>query len=77
MSELKKLISMIYHEKQESGSMLCAQHALNSLLRAFAPPDDWTDLLTLHLQKEPMYVLSTKPAVNLLILSIISPVHCA
>lgn len=37
MSELEELVSLIYHEKQESGSMLCAQHALNSLLRAFAP----------------------------------------
>lgn len=27
------LIDMIYHEKQQEGSMLCAQHALNSLLR--------------------------------------------
>ena len=27
------LIQLIYHEKQQEGSMLCAQHALNSLLR--------------------------------------------
>jgi Ataxin-3 len=27
------LLDVIYHEKQEPGSMLCAQHALNSLLR--------------------------------------------
>ncbi|KAJ7924836.1 Josephin-domain-containing protein [Mycena leptocephala] len=31
----------IYHERQEEGSMLCAQHALNSLLQGnfFTPPD--------------------------------------
>lgn len=27
------LIPLIHHEKQEPGSMLCAQHALNSLLQ--------------------------------------------
>jgi ataxin-3 len=27
------LKQVIYHEKQEPGSMLCAQHALNSLLQ--------------------------------------------
>ncbi|KAH9009262.1 Josephin-domain-containing protein [Lactarius hengduanensis] len=33
--------SHVYHEKQESGSMLCVQHALNSLLRVlqFTPSD--------------------------------------
>ena len=35
MAGLEGLASMIYHEKQQSGSMLCAQHALNSLLRMF------------------------------------------
>ncbi|KAH7339919.1 Josephin-domain-containing protein [Rhizoctonia solani] len=31
----------IYHERQEPGSMMCGQHALNSLLRefGFTPPD--------------------------------------
>ncbi|KAJ7770222.1 Josephin-domain-containing protein, partial [Mycena maculata] len=31
----------IYHERQEEGSMMCAQHALNSLLQGnyFSPPD--------------------------------------
>jgi ataxin-3 len=30
---MESLISRIYHEKQQEGSMLCAQHALNSMLR--------------------------------------------
>lgn len=30
---IEDLIPHIYHEKQQEGSMLCAQHALNSLLR--------------------------------------------
>ncbi|KAL0575746.1 hypothetical protein V5O48_006233 [Marasmius crinis-equi] len=33
MSKLDHLTRMIYHEKQQQGSMLCAQHALNNLLR--------------------------------------------
>ncbi|KAF5370893.1 hypothetical protein D9758_002032 [Tetrapyrgos nigripes] len=35
------LIALIYHEKQQAGSMLCAQHALNSLLQGhyFTAPD--------------------------------------
>ena len=33
MAGLEGLASIIYHEKQQQGSMLCAQHALNSLLR--------------------------------------------
>lgn len=33
MASTDDLIPLIYHEKQEPGSMLCAQHALNSLLR--------------------------------------------
>ena len=33
MAGLERLIPYIYHEKQQEGSMLCAQHALNSLLR--------------------------------------------
>jgi len=33
MVGLESLLSLIYHEKQQDGSMLCAQHALNSLLR--------------------------------------------
>ncbi|KAJ7188241.1 Josephin-domain-containing protein [Mycena filopes] len=35
------LESLIYHESQEEGSMLCAQHALNSLLQGsyFTAPD--------------------------------------
>ncbi|KAF8844289.1 Josephin-domain-containing protein [Paxillus ammoniavirescens] len=41
MAGLEGLVSMIYHEKQQSGSMLCAQHALNSLLQGnyFTAPD--------------------------------------
>lgn len=35
MAGLEHLIQLIYHEKQQEGSMLCAQHALNSLLRMF------------------------------------------
>ena len=34
---LEALIPHIYHEKQQEGSMLCAQHALNSLLRTRFP----------------------------------------
>lgn len=33
MAGLENLISSIYHERQQPGSMLCAQHALNNLLR--------------------------------------------
>ena len=33
MNTLAQLVPSIYHERQEEGSMLCAQHALNSLLR--------------------------------------------
>lgn len=33
MAGLDALTAMIYHERQARGSMLCAQHALNSLLR--------------------------------------------
>jgi hypothetical protein len=33
MAGLEHLATQIYHEKQEPGSALCAQHALNSLLR--------------------------------------------
>ncbi|KAF9447499.1 Josephin-domain-containing protein [Macrolepiota fuliginosa MF-IS2] len=41
MAGLEGLVSIIYHEKQQSGSMLCAQHALNSLLQGpfFTAPD--------------------------------------
>ncbi|KAJ8076493.1 hypothetical protein PM082_000916 [Marasmius tenuissimus] len=41
MSRLDHLTRTIYHEKQQSGSMLCAQHALNNLLRKwpFTAPD--------------------------------------
>ncbi|KAF8070468.1 Josephin-domain-containing protein [Lyophyllum atratum] len=44
MAGLENLIHIIYHEKQQQGSMLCAQHALNSLLRIlthcpFTAPD--------------------------------------
>ena len=33
MAGLEGLTAMIYHERQQEGSMLCAQHALNALLR--------------------------------------------
>ncbi|EIN11689.1 Josephin-domain-containing protein [Punctularia strigosozonata HHB-11173 SS5] len=41
MAGLEGLASLIYHEKQQPGSMLCAQHALNSLLQGnyFTAPD--------------------------------------
>ncbi|KIM75496.1 hypothetical protein PILCRDRAFT_827205 [Piloderma croceum F 1598] len=41
MAGLESLSSLIYHEKQQQGSMLCAQHALNSLLQGnfFTAPD--------------------------------------
>ncbi|KAG8901224.1 hypothetical protein FRB99_005465 [Tulasnella sp. 403] len=38
---MNSLVSEIYHERQEPGTQLCAQHALNSLLQGsyFTPPD--------------------------------------
>ncbi|KAG7098576.1 hypothetical protein E1B28_000507 [Marasmius oreades] len=41
MSKLDHLSRIIYHEKQQPGSMLCAQHALNNLLQGnyFTAPD--------------------------------------
>ncbi|KAJ3838989.1 Josephin-domain-containing protein [Lentinula raphanica] len=33
MAGLENLLPLIYHERQQPGSMLCAQHALNSLLQ--------------------------------------------
>lgn len=33
MAGLEGLVSIIYHERQQPGSALCAQHALNNLLR--------------------------------------------
>ncbi|KAI0256036.1 Josephin-domain-containing protein [Lactifluus subvellereus] len=41
MADLETLADRIYHEKQEHGSALCAQHALNSLLQGnyFTPSD--------------------------------------
>ncbi|KAG6857689.1 hypothetical protein H0H87_004105 [Tephrocybe sp. NHM501043] len=38
---LENLVTLIYHEKQQPGSMLCAQHALNNLLQGnyFTAPD--------------------------------------
>ncbi|GLB37430.1 putative josephin [Lyophyllum shimeji] len=41
MAGLENLVRSIYHERQQPGSMLCAQHALNSLLQGnyFTAPD--------------------------------------
>ncbi|KAF8514147.1 Josephin-domain-containing protein [Gautieria morchelliformis] len=41
MSGLETLIPLIYHEKQQPGSQLCAQHALNAILQGdyFSAPD--------------------------------------
>ncbi|KAF8658253.1 hypothetical protein AX16_002029 [Volvariella volvacea WC 439] len=41
MASLEYLTSVIYHERQAPGSMLCAQHALNALLQGsyFSAPD--------------------------------------
>ncbi|KIM69762.1 hypothetical protein SCLCIDRAFT_1208288 [Scleroderma citrinum Foug A] len=41
MTGLDDLKALIYHERQQEGSMLCAQHALNSLLQGnyFTAPD--------------------------------------
>lgn len=36
MTSPDALIPLIYHERQQEGSMLCAQHALNSLLRVYS-----------------------------------------
>ncbi|KAH8107250.1 Josephin-domain-containing protein [Cristinia sonorae] len=40
-SLVRKIVPYIYHERQQEGSMLCAQHALNSLLQqdCFSPAD--------------------------------------
>ena len=35
MAPLDALLPHIYHERQQEGSMLCAEHALNNLFRAF------------------------------------------
>ncbi|KAL1741267.1 Josephin-domain-containing protein [Schizophyllum fasciatum] len=42
MATLDDLVPLIYHEKQQPGSMLCAQHALNALLREFCPSGRFT-----------------------------------
>ncbi|KAI0316262.1 Josephin-domain-containing protein [Amylostereum chailletii] len=41
MATLENVVPLIYHEKQQPGSMLCAQHAINSLLQGnyFTAPD--------------------------------------
>lgn len=41
MAGLEQLVHMIYHERQQEASNLCAQHALNSLLQGnyFTAPD--------------------------------------
>ncbi|OJA11723.1 hypothetical protein AZE42_02106 [Rhizopogon vesiculosus] len=41
MAGLEQLLQLIYHERQQEGSNLCAQHALNSLLQGnyFTAPD--------------------------------------
>ncbi|TFY74666.1 hypothetical protein EWM64_g9346, partial [Hericium alpestre] len=41
MAGLEELTPLIYHEKQQPGSMLCAQHALNALLQGnyYSAPD--------------------------------------
>ena len=36
MAGLQPLTALIYLERQQPGSMLCAQHALNNLFRAFS-----------------------------------------
>ena len=33
MAGLEPLVAHIYHERQQAGSMLCAQHAINAVLR--------------------------------------------
>ena len=43
---IESLIPLIHHEKQERGSMLCAQHALNALLRECRILDDPNSLLS-------------------------------
>jgi hypothetical protein len=35
MATIETLTNAIYHEKQQPGEMLCAQHALNAVLRAY------------------------------------------
>ncbi|KZT10685.1 Josephin-domain-containing protein [Laetiporus sulphureus 93-53] len=53
MATIEDLIPLIYHEQQEPGSMLCAQHALNSLLQGnyFTAPDLSTIALSLDEQE--------------------------
>ena len=45
MATIRDLIPSIYFEKQEPGTALCAQHALNSLLRqcTIPPPPHFRD----------------------------------
>lgn len=52
MAGLGYLLPLIYHEQQQPGSMLCAQHALNSLLRmsSFAYTLCSTDFVYIHLE---------------------------
>ncbi|RPD54755.1 Josephin-domain-containing protein [Lentinus tigrinus ALCF2SS1-6] len=44
MASQLDLIPLIYHEKQQPGEMLCAQHALNSLLREFFSAPDLSEI---------------------------------
>jgi hypothetical protein len=46
MAGLEALTNAIYHEKQQPGEMLCAQHALNAVLRAW-PSVHYCDLIFL------------------------------
>ncbi|PIL29751.1 hypothetical protein GSI_08190 [Ganoderma sinense ZZ0214-1] len=45
MATIRDLVASIYFEKQEPGTALCAQHALNSLLQAhYYSPAELADL---------------------------------
>ena len=52
MNTLAQLVPLIYHERQEERSMLCAQHALNSLLRmppsTLVSPSQYSLTIDLH-----------------------------
>ncbi|KIO19043.1 hypothetical protein M407DRAFT_31292, partial [Tulasnella calospora MUT 4182] len=59
---MNRLISAIYHEKQQRGSMLCAQHALNNLLQqaGFSAPD--LASIAAHLDDEERAVTEPNPS---------------
>ena len=57
MAPLEVLLPLIYHERQQEGSMLCAQHALNNLFRtSYFSPRIWSADGKIRRQKVHMLV---------------------